>query len=132
MKRSLTLQPLSREHHTALALAKACERAVQSGDEEKINKACQRVIQVFSDELEPHFQLEEKSFLPLLSNAENRQLEERTLAEHEQLRGLLDDLRQGNMKSLDSFGKCLVAHVRFEEKELFPALEILLPTAQQS
>jgi hypothetical protein len=36
------------------------------------------------------------------------------------------------MKSLDSFGKCLVAHVRFEEKELFPALEILLPTAQQS
>ncbi|MBI5438853.1 MAG: hemerythrin domain-containing protein [Nitrosomonadales bacterium] len=127
MKRSVTLQPLSREHHTALTLAKACERAVQSRDEDKVNQACQRVIRAFSDELEPHFQLEEKSFLPLLHGPENKLLERRTLEDHRQLRVLLDGLRRNNIEALDSFGKLLSDHVRFEERELFPALESLLP-----
>jgi hemerythrin-like domain-containing protein len=126
MRRSVALQPLSREHHTALTLAKACERAAQSGDKEKVNKACQRAIQSFSDELEPHFQHEEQSLLPLLNGAETRQLEQRTLADHRQLRGLLDGLRQGDSGALDGFGKCLAAHIRFEERELFPALESIL------
>ena len=127
MKRTPALQPLSREHHTALTLAKACERAAQSRDEERIANACQRVIQAFSAELEPHFQLEEQSLLPLLHSAENRRLEQRTLADHQQLRALLDGLRQNNIAALDSFGRLLSAHVRFEERELFPALESLLP-----
>lgn len=127
MKRIPALQPLSREHHTALTLAKACERAAQSRDEERIAKTCQRVIQAFSAELEPHFQLEEQSLLPLLRSAENRPLEQRTLEDHQQLRALLDGLQQNNIEALDSFGKLLSAHVRFEERELFPALESLLP-----
>ena len=126
MKRTPALQPLSREHHTALTLAKACERAAQSRDEERIAKTCQRVIQAFSTELEPHFQLEEQSLLPLLHDAGNKSLEQRTLADHQQLRALLDGLRQNNIEALDNFGKLLSAHVRFEERELFPALESLL------
>jgi len=127
MKRSAALQPLSREHHTALTLAKACERAVQSHDEDRVVKTCQRVIQAFSDELEPHFQVEEQSLLPLLHGAENRSLEQRTLADHRKLRVLLNGLRQNDIAALDNFGKLLSAHVRFEERELFPALEGLLP-----
>lgn len=127
MKRIPALQPLSREHHTALTLAKACERAAQSRDEERIAKTCQRVLQAFSAELEPHFQLEEQSLLPLLRSAGNTPLEQRTLEDHQQLRALLDGLRKNNIEALDSFGKLLSAHVRFEERELFPALESLLP-----
>lgn len=127
MKRIPALQPLSREHHTALTLAKACERAAQSRDEERIAKTCQRVTQAFSAELEPHFQLEEQSLLPLLRSAGNTPLEQRTLEDHQQLRALLDGLQQNNIEALDSFGKLLSAHVRFEERELFPALEALLP-----
>jgi hemerythrin-like domain-containing protein len=127
MKRIPALQPLSREHHTALTLAKACERAAQSRDEERIAKTCQRVIQAFSAELEPHFQLEEQSLLPLLRSAGNTPFEQHTLEDHQQLRALLDDLQQNNIEALDSFGKLLSAHVRFEERELFPALESLLP-----
>lgn len=127
MKRSTALQPLSREHHTALTLAKACERAVQARNEEQVVKACQRMIQAFSDELEPHFRIEEQSLLPLLHDVGNKPLEQRTLADHQQLRALLDGLRQNNIGALDSFGKLLAAHVRFEERELFPALESLLP-----
>ena len=119
MKRSPALQPLSREHHTALTLAKACERAAQFGDEERLGKTCQRAIQAFSNELEPHFQFEEQSLLPLLHNMETQPLVERTWADHEQLRELLNGLQQNNAEALDSFGKCLSAHVRFEEKELF-------------
>ena len=126
MKRSAILQPLSREHHTALTLAKASERAARSGDEALVRLACQRVIHSFSNELEPHFQFEETSLLPLLHSPETQPLAERTLADHQQLRGLLDALRQNDAGALDSFGKCLTAHVRFEERELFPALENLL------
>lgn len=126
MKRNLALQPLSREHHTALVLAKACERAAKSGNEEMIQKACQRAIQAFSDKLEPHFQIEEQSFLPLLHSSKTQPLAERTWADHQQLRALLEGLRQNNIEALDSFWKCLSAHVRFEERELFPAVEGLL------
>lgn len=120
------MQPLSREHHTALTLAKACERAVQSRDEDRVANTCQRVIQAFSDELEPHFQVEEQSLLPLLHEAGNKPLEQRTLADHQQLRELLDGLRQNDTGALERFGKLLSAHVRFEERELFPALENLM------
>ena len=126
MKRSAPLQPLSREHHTALTLAKACERAAQSGDEKQANETCQRAIKAFSEELEPHFCFEEQSLLPLLRSTENLPLAQRTLAEHQHLRALLDGLRQNDSEALDSFGKCLSAHVRFEERELFPVIEGLL------
>ncbi|HEY4698470.1 MAG TPA: hemerythrin domain-containing protein [Gallionella sp.] len=126
MKRSPILQPLSREHHTALTLAKASERAARSGDEALVRLTCQRVIRAFADELEPHFRIEEVSLLPLLNSPETQPLLERTLADHSQLRGLLDALRQNDAGALDSFGKCLAAHVRFEERELFPVLESLL------
>ena len=66
MKRSLALQPLSREHHTALTLAKACERAAQSGTAEQVGTACHRAIQAFTNELEPQFQIVERSLVPLL------------------------------------------------------------------
>lgn len=51
---------------------------------------------------------------------------ERTLADHQQLRGLINALRQNDTGALDSFGKRLPAHARLEERELFPALESLL------
>lgn len=126
MKRSEALQPLSREHHTALTLAKACERAVQSGSIERVNAACQRVIQAFADELEPHFLVEEQSLLPLLKDAGKQALVQRTLEDHRQLRALLASLQQNDADALDNFGKCLSAHVRFEERDLFPALESVL------
>lgn len=123
MKRSIALQPLSREHHAALALAKACERAAHSAEAALVDAACLRVIRAFTGELEPHFLAEEQSLLPLLNSAETQALVQRTLADHRQLRTLLKDLQHNDADALGSFGKCLSAHVRFEERELFPALE---------
>ncbi len=126
MKRSATLQPLSREHHTALVLAKACEKAAQTGDAVLVNLACQRASHAFSNELEAHFNIEEQTLLPLLSSPETQVLVQRTLSDHRQLRSLLEGLLQNESEALSNFGKCLAAHVRFEERELFPVLENLL------
>jgi hemerythrin-like domain-containing protein len=126
MKRSEKLQPLSREHHRALTLAKVCERAALSGETSQVELACQRAIRAFSDELEPHFQIEEQEFLPLLNSPQTQPLAQRTLAEHRQLRGLLDGLRRKDEKALAGFATCLTGHVRFEEKQLFVVLEHVL------
>ena len=126
MKRSIILQPLSREHHTALKLAKACEQAVQSGDEAMVNSICQHAIHAFSGELEPHFKIEESTLLPLLQGVEETLLAQRTLSDHQRLRVLVKMLNKNNIKALHEFGKCLSSHIRFEEKELFPVIENLL------
>lgn len=126
MKRIPALQPLSREHHSALSLAKACERAAQSRDEELVGMTCQRALKAFSDEMEMHFLTEEQSWLPLLRGAENQSLEQRTIDDHRQLRALLDAMRQNDAEALNCFGKLLMTHVRFEERELFPVLEKLM------
>ena len=126
MKRSPALQPLSREHHTALTLAKACEHAAQSGDAIIVAQACERAILAYTNELDAHFRIEEQTLLPLLSNAATQILVQRTLQDHEQLRGLLAALQQNNAEALGNFGKLLTTHVRFEERELFPVIEELL------
>jgi hemerythrin-like domain-containing protein len=125
MKRSPTLQPLSREHHTALVLANACERAAQTGDAALVKLACQRATHALLNDLEAHFNIEEQTLLPLLQSPETQVLVQRTLADHRQLRELLDGLLQNNIEALNNFWKCLAAHVRFEERELFPVLESL-------
>jgi len=126
MKRNPVLQPLSREHHSALVLAKACERAAQSADAAIVNLACRRAILAFENELDAHFRIEEESLLPLLKSTYSQALLQRTLKEHEQLRGLLIGLQQNDAQALGSFGKLLSAHVRFEERELFPVIEGLI------
>ncbi|HEY6093990.1 MAG TPA: hemerythrin domain-containing protein [Gallionellaceae bacterium] len=132
MKRSPLLQPLSREHHTALSLANACQRAAESGDTTLIDQACQRGLQLYANELDAHFNTEEQTLLPLLQTTETQPLAQRTLLEHRQLRDLLDGLRQSNAESLKEFGQLLKEHVRFEERELFPALEVTLHARNQA
>lgn len=126
MKRSKFLQPLSREHHAALVLAKACERAAQSEDEIQVRTTCKHATGVFRADLEPHFQIEEASLLPMLFGTESELLADRTLEDHKNLRSLINMVRLNDAKALGNFGKCLSDHVRFEERDLFPVLEGLL------
>lgn len=72
-------------------------------------------------ELEPHFKIEEMDFLPRLANGVHDSLVNRTLKDHEQLRALA--AQQGDRQAMRTFGDLLAEHVRFEERELFPALE---------
>jgi hemerythrin-like domain-containing protein len=123
MKRNALLQPLSREHHTALKLAKACERAALSGNSAEISSACRQAAKACTGEMNTHFAQEEQTLLPLLDGTPAQSLADKTRADHSELMAMLDGLRQNDVATLNRFGQKLSAHVRFEERELFPELE---------
>lgn len=129
MKRHPQLLELSREHHGALKLARHARLAAESGRGEEIARLAQRVVALFARELEPHFQVEEREVLPLLAAAGEGLLVERTLAEHAELRALADRLQVPDAATLARFAELLLAHVRFEERELFEAAQRSLPDA---
>lgn len=126
MKRAPALQQLSREHHGALVLA---QRIARAGDAAAIAALMTDIPQIFRDELEPHFRCEEDSLLPRLDDAGLPALAERTREEHRRLRALAATIAAGDSgdesAAIETFGRELAAHVRFEERELFPAAEAL-------
>lgn len=126
MKRRPALLQLSRDHHTALVLAK---RIAAAHDDDAIDALIATVPGTFAHELEPHFQAEEGDLLPRLQAAGEAALVARTLDEHRLLRALADRIGAGDRASLAPFGLALHDHVRFEERELFITAERVLPAA---
>lgn len=125
MKRHTALTQLSREHHTALVLAKRALRASAGGFDTMKHFAAE-VESVFARDLEPHFQLEERLILPALVSVGQSKVVERTLAEHAELRSLASQPDINQPEILRRFGNALAEHVRFEECELFPLAESTL------
>ena len=126
MKRSSALAHLSREHHAALVWALRALRA----DSHSARELMANLVQVFESELEPHFNDEEVGLLPALKDAGEAALVEHTLADHQLLRATMQRVRAGDVSAVAEFGKALQAHVRFEERELFPIAEQRLSAAQ--
>ncbi|MCG9083865.1 hemerythrin domain-containing protein [Laribacter hongkongensis] len=120
MKRAPELVRFSLEHHSALVLAKRISNA--GGRPEALAEVMPD--REFLAELEAHFSAEETrlkrepALLP--------QLAARLADDHCSLRALIQQLCAGNLTVLPEFGRCLHAHVRFEERELFPAVETLI------
>lgn len=127
MKRHAALQDLSREHHHALKLALDCRRAAVAADVARQDATIAACRACFVSDLEPHFQIEERDLLPRLAAAGETALVERTLAEHAAIRQLVAALPQRGAGGLEEFAALMNAHVRFEERQLFAALEKLLP-----
>jgi hemerythrin-like domain-containing protein len=126
MKRHPELQALSREHHGALKLARDAKIAAGSADAAQVERLAARVVNCFAAELEPHFMIEEQELLPRLAQAAQgaeAPLVARTLAEHAALRALAERLRTPDANALAEFAELLAAHVRFEERELFEAVQ---------
>lgn len=127
MKRSEFLKPLSREHHSALSLGMSCIRAAESGDKESIAAVCEKLNRAFRNELEPHFNLEEKDLFPRMELAGAAELVKRALKDHAALREMITKINtEKTPTELAAFGALLIAHVRFEEKELFNVAEKIL------
>lgn len=126
MKRCPELQDLSREHHTALRLALHWRRAAESGDEIRIDTACNEAREAFEAELLPHFREEEMYLLPRLESLGGSALVARTLIEHRAMHRLVRDLEIPDGEILLRFADLLTAHIRFEERELFDTAETLI------
>lgn len=126
MKRHAALLQLSREHHIALKLARLARFAADSGHALAIAEAAEKIVGIFANEIEPHFQAEESVLLPALSAAGAGELVDRVLAEHAELRDLNRHFDEADSASLARFATLLHDHVRFEERELFETAQDLL------
>lgn len=126
MKRHADLLQLSREHHSALKLARLARFASDAGNPEAIAQAAQTITSKFAEKIEAHFLAEEKGVLPALLAHGATDLVNRTLDEHKILRALNQQLQQPDGATLARFGQMLYDHVRFEERELFERVQELL------
>lgn len=124
MKRDVRLHGLTWDHHHALVLARRLREAAARGGLDRILLADGR--RRYVEELGPHFAVEEEELLPALEQAGRTDLVARTLREHEALRGHLAAADSGDLSHPAAFGALLEAHVRFEERDLFPACEALV------
>ena len=119
MKRSTTLTPLSREHHQALVFCKRLKEIVNLPADSQLQRWL--VFKpVLAEALLPHFEEEERYFLQELGVAANNELLKRMLQEHQFIR---DTINSDELDELSELAALLMAHVRFEERELFPWLE---------
>jgi hemerythrin-like domain-containing protein len=130
MKRSRELRDLSVQHHLGLMAARSLRQAAHVGAPAK--EAVAQFLQAWRSEIEPHFRLEEEFLLPEFARvvpADDR-LIARTLTEHTTLRRDVRKLEESQSEPvpslLEEVGRALHDHIRFEERELFPAVEAAL------
>lgn len=123
MPRTGALLSLSREHHSSLVLARAIRQAAESGDSATLPAMMQRIEGHWRTVLCGHFEREEQ-LLRLAADAVDAESAGRILAEHAELRLLACGPCELDMSArLQRFGELLAAHVRYEERVLFPQLQ---------
>jgi len=126
LRRHPRLRGLSSDHHRALILARTLR--TQGAEPGQGTELLRLVRREFDRDLAPHFRIEETQLLPALERAGRSDLARRTRQEHAELRQHLRDAESAvdPTPSLLRFAEILVAHVRFDERLLFPACELLL------
>ncbi|MEC5387257.1 hemerythrin domain-containing protein [Uliginosibacterium sp. H3] len=125
MKRHASLIKLSREHHAGLVLSKRI--SVCASDVASQTSMSHTVLQSLANELLPHFEEEERDILPILQGRYDAE-RTRALQDHDSLLRLASRIAGGDASALTEFGQILSAHIRFEERELFPLYESLITT----
>jgi hypothetical protein len=123
VKRSAELAPLSRDHHVALGIALRLRRA-EAAD---VPAAVAAFRGFFAGHGQQHFRQEEELLVDALPTAMARRLAD----EHGDIRrraAVLDE--SAEPESVRELGELLAAHVRFEEREVFPLLEQRLSSRQ--
>lgn len=128
MKRTKYLEPLSHDHHHGLRAVAFLRRELADGTSHRA--LADYILDLWRDELERHFRDEERLLLPLMTTPETERLATRMLAEHREIKGLIDAIdgdETSRAELLKTFPELLAAHIRFEERELFPKLEAEIP-----
>ncbi|MCI0485379.1 MAG: hemerythrin domain-containing protein [Blastocatellia bacterium] len=129
-RRHTSLIPLSREHQYGLLLCLRIHRGVplHKEDEAWIRQKADDAIRFFEGDLVPHFKAEEEILFPAMQSypGASRLIEE-LLADHRKIERLIERLRQGDGSNLgdvlSELADTLEAHIRKEERRLFPIYE---------
>lgn len=128
MKRHFALAHLSREHHGALVLARLLQEDAPGykGLPTDTNGKVTYALNFYHSELIKHFKEEEEVLnLVIGINAKLDSLVETIFSEHKDLHILFRALNNPLIENLyiDKLGKKLEAHIRKEERELFPLIQ---------
>lgn len=128
MKRSEALAVLSRDHHQALVVAQKLTRA----DADGASAARDRFLTFWEHEGRHHFQLEEELLLPAFAQHGDPRhpLVLQVLGDHVTIRAqaaALASTPAADTAALHRLGAELAAHVRLEERQLFPLIEAAMP-----
>ena len=124
MNRDVRLRALSRDHHHALALARFIAAIdLRSALDTDVVKLVQ---ERFDTEIVPHFHIEE-ILLRALEGRGVDELVQRTRDEHARMTELVVAATPSDASPLCELSRRLIDHVRFEERELYPACETHLP-----
>jgi hemerythrin-like domain-containing protein len=128
MKRSEALKPLSHDHHVTLEAALRLRRAT----EHNVALAGARFAAFWHRAGERHFEIEEKLILPALEGRDPawRDAVQRVQVDHADIRARVLALDGTDVDAAHILGERLHAHVRFEERVLFPLLERALDEAE--
>ena len=135
MKRHPALIPLSRDHHNGLVQAVRLRRVAADGDASARLAAARDFGEFFRNEERVHLRDEEEELFPLLLRHVPSQpaLLGEARVQHVQLQGFARKLEIAvaagivDRETLDAAGELLDAHIRLEERRLFPLIEELVP-----
>jgi iron-sulfur cluster repair protein YtfE (RIC family) len=129
-RRHESLIPLSREHHYGLLVCLRIHRGLENHetDLDWLRERADKAIRFFESDLKTHFEAEEAIVFPAMSGiVEARPTVEQLLDEHRSLARLADRMRQAVGVELSpllrEFADLLEAHIRKEERVLFPCYE---------
>jgi mannose-6-phosphate isomerase-like protein (cupin superfamily) len=125
MKRHPALISLSHDHHHALVQARRLRRAAERDDDPRA--VAEAFVEFLTAVGVPHFR-EEETLFPLVADSDApRPLVVEVLLEHQRLHALVAELRSSAdvRTPMRQLGELLEAHVRREERELFPLIERL-------
>lgn len=133
MNRSAALASLSRDHHQALVVAQRLRRAT----DETASDARTAFLAYWTTHGGLHFRLEEETLLPGYAayGDPHHPLVLSVLGDHVDIRQRADRLAADPTAPTDALhdlGERLAAHVRLEERELFPLIEGAMPAAELS
>jgi hemerythrin-like domain-containing protein len=126
MKRVPALRHLSDDHHTGLVLARRCKQVGRPDSDSSPESIWTQVLEAFSSQLDPHFQIEEQHLLPALEAIGESSLANRIREDHRALRALHES-KAPSPTLLNRFGELLESHIRFEERQVFEPTQHRLP-----
>ena len=132
-RRHDSLIPLSHDHHHALAQARRLEEAASVVDVTERRRPAEDFVNFYLGRLLRHFREEEELFFaPLVDQEEARDRVMQAVAEHLRMHAVARVLRrqlvdvEADPVTLRALSRLLTAHVRSEERDLFPLVERLL------
>jgi hemerythrin-like domain-containing protein len=135
MKRHPSLREFSDDHHQGLVNARRLRKATSEEGASSADTA-RDFLEFWQSDTSRHFRKEEEVLLPVLARyggdlGEHPILQ--MLPQHARIRGLAmqlsDELKQNKVReeTLRNLGEQLEAHIRLEEREVFPLIEETLP-----